>query len=77
MSTTDGWLKLNFANGVVREKNVLSDAELLIFIFRSEKNMGLLIPMTMQTRRSKVNFPDYSEKKPAEDTLVPPLWGRR
>ena len=33
-----------------------------------------LIPMTMETRCSKVIFPNYSKKKPAEDTLVPPLW---
>ena len=32
-------------------------------------------PMTMETRCSKVIFPNYSKKKPAEDTLVPPLWG--
>ena len=30
--------------------------------------------MTMETRCSKVIFPNYSKKKPAEDTLVPPLW---
>ena len=33
--------------------------------------------MTMETRCSKVIFPNYSKKKPAEDTLVPPLWGTR
>ena len=33
--------------------------------------------MTMETRRSKVTFPNYPQKKPAEDTLVPPLWGTR
>ena len=32
-------------------------------------------PMTMETRCSKVIFQNYSKKKPAEDTLVPPLWG--
>ena len=31
--------------------------------------------MTMVTRCSKVIFPNYSKKKTAEDTLVPPLWG--
>ena len=31
----------------------------------------------METRCSKVIFPNYSKKKPAEDTLVPPLWGTR
>ena len=31
-------------------------------------------PVTMETRCSKVIFPNYSKKKPAEDTLVPPLW---
>ena len=31
----------------------------------------------METRSSKVIFPNYSKKKPAEDTLVPPLWGTR
>ena len=36
-----------------------------------------LRPMTMETRCSKVIFPTYSKKKPAEDTLVPPLWGTR
>ena len=36
-----------------------------------------LRPMTMETRCSKVIFPNYSKKKPAEDTLVPPLWGTR
>ena len=36
-----------------------------------------LRPMTMETRCSKVFFPNYSKKKPAEDTLVPPLWGTR
>ena len=34
-------------------------------------------PMTMETRCSKVIFPNYSKKKPAEGTLVPPLWGTR
>ena len=33
--------------------------------------------MTMETRCSKVIIPNYSKKKPAEDTLVPPLWGTR
>ena len=33
--------------------------------------------MTMETRCSKVIFPNYSKKKPAGDTLVPPLWGTR
>ena len=33
--------------------------------------------MTMETRCSKVIFANYSTKKPAEDTLVPPLWGTR
>ena len=33
--------------------------------------------MTMETRCSKVIFPNYSKKKPAEDTLVPSLWGTR
>ena len=33
--------------------------------------------MTMVTRCSKVIFPNYSKKKPAEDTLVPPLWRTR
>ena len=37
----------------------------------------LLIPVTMETRSSEVIFPNYSKKKPAEDTLVPPLWGTR
>ena len=36
-----------------------------------------LRPMTMETRCSKVIFPNYSKKEPAEDTLVPPLWGTR
>ena len=36
-----------------------------------------IIPMTMETRCSKVIFPNYSKKKTAEDTLVPPLWGTR
>ena len=31
----------------------------------------------METRCSKVIFPNYPKKKPAEDTLVPPLWGTR
>ena len=31
----------------------------------------------METRSCKVIFPNYSKKKPAEDTLVPPLWGTR
>ena len=34
-------------------------------------------PMTMETRCCNVFFPNYSKKKPAEDTLVPPLWGKR
>ena len=34
-------------------------------------------PMTMETRCCKVFFTNYSKKKPAEDTLVPPLWGKR
>ena len=33
--------------------------------------------MTMETRCSKVIFPNYSKKKPAEDTPIPPLWGTR
>ena len=33
--------------------------------------------MTMKTRCSKVILPNYSKTKPAEDTLVPPLWGTR
>ena len=33
--------------------------------------------MTMETRCSKVIVPNYSKKKPAQDTLVPPLWGTR
>ena len=44
----------------------------LVFVF-----FVALIPMTMETRCSKVIFPNYSKKKPAEDTLVPPLWGTR
>ena len=36
-----------------------------------------LIPMTMETRCSKVIFPNYAKRKPAQDTLVPPLWGTR
>ena len=40
-------------------------------------NFQGLIPVTMETRSSKVIFPNYSKKKPAEDTLVPPLWGTR
>ena len=36
-----------------------------------------LRPMTMETQCSKVIFPNYAKKKPAEDTLVPPLWGTR
>ena len=35
-------------------------------------------PMTMETRCSKVFFPnytpEYSTEKPAEGTVVPPLW---
>ena len=31
----------------------------------------------METRCSKVIFSNYSKKKPAQDTLVPPLWGTR
>ena len=38
---------------------------------------GRLRPMTMETRCSKVIFPNYPKKKPAEDTLVPPLWRTR
>ena len=30
--------------------------------------------MTTETRCRKVFFPNYSKKKPAEDTRVPPLW---
>ena len=37
----------------------------------------IVIPITTETRRSKVIFPNYSKKKTAEDTLVPPLWGTR
>ena len=33
--------------------------------------------MTMETPCSKVIFPNYSKKKPAEDTVVPPLWVTR
>ena len=41
------------------------------------KKFYVLRPMTMETRCSKVILPNYSRKKPAEDTLVPPLWGTR
>ena len=34
-------------------------------------------PVTMETRCSKVIFPNYSKHKPTEDTLVPPPWGTR
>ena len=45
---------------------------------RSVSNsIGWIRPMTMETRCSKVIFPNYSKKKPAEDTIVPPLWGTR
>ena len=37
----------------------------------------VLRPLTMETQCSKVIFPNYSKKKPVEDTLVPPLWGTR
>ena len=37
----------------------------------------MLRPMTMETGCSKVIFANYSKKKPAEDTLAPPLWGTR
>ena len=40
-------------------------------------NTNHVRPMTMEMRCSKVFFPNYSRKKPAEDTLVPPLWGTR
>ena len=33
--------------------------------------------MTMETRCSKVIFPNYSKNKPAEDTLVPPQHGEK
>ena len=33
--------------------------------------------MTTETPCSEVIFPNYSKKKPAEDTLVPPLWETR
>ena len=33
--------------------------------------------MTMEARCSKVIFPNYLKKKPAEDSVVPPLWGTR
>ena len=33
--------------------------------------------MLMETRSPKVIFINYSKRKPAEDTLVPPLWGKR
>ena len=59
------------------------------FFFRENKENNLQIkgeespiitalrPMTMETRCSKVFFPNYSKKKPAEDTVGPPLWGTR
>ena len=31
----------------------------------------------METRYCKVLFANYSKKKSAEDTLVPPIWGKR
>ena len=40
-------------------------------------NLVWIIPVTVETRCSKVIFPNYSKKKPAEDTLVPPPWGTR
>ena len=36
-----------------------------------------LRPMTMETRCSKVFFPNYSKNKSAADTFVPPLWETR
>ena len=33
--------------------------------------------MTMETRFRKVFSPNHSKKESAEDTLVPPLWGKR
>ena len=44
---------------------------------KKEKQAMPLRPMTMETRCCKVFFPIYSKKKPAEDTLVPSLWGTR
>ena len=41
------------------------------------EKMGDLRPMAIETRCCKVFFPNYSKKKAAEDTLVPPLWGKR
>ena len=31
----------------------------------------------METRRSKVIFPNYQKRNLLKDTLVPPLWGTR
>ena len=45
-------------------------------IFQASIFLGIR-PMTMATRCSKVFFPDYSKKKPAQDTVVTPLWGTR
>ena len=44
---------------------------------QSRRNEAAVRPMTMGTRCCKVFFPNYSKNKSAEDTLVPPLWGKR
>ena len=50
---------------------------LFIFLF-SPEFLDHLRPMTMETRCSRVIFPNYKKKRNRlKDTLVPPLWGTR
>ena len=49
----------------------------VLIVINTRNKSSEVIPVTMETRSSKVIFPNYSKKKPAEDTLVPPLWGTR
>ena len=53
-----------------------SYSQMAFFNFLRIKSFFLDL-LTMETRCSKVIFPNYSKKKPAEETLVPPLWGTR
>ena len=66
--------RTNFKIKFFTQKSIYIYTEYQVYILFFRKS---IIPMTMETRCSKVIFPNYSKKKPAEDTLVPPLWGTR
>ena len=56
--------------GIWAPNQPLTNVFLLLF---SPEILDLLTPMLMETRCCKSLFPNYSKRKSAEDTLVPPL----